>query len=72
MGESGLRIHVRHIRAAGFCLRPAREWWFPHHKLSWSDFLTEGLSAEFLRGLNDGIANRVIAAAEAEEANNGR
>jgi hypothetical protein len=39
--------------------------------LDWNRFLEEGLSADFIRELNDPISNRALAVAEAEESANG-
>jgi hypothetical protein len=62
---SDLRIHARHIRAAKLCMGGARQW-FASRDLDWNDFLTNGISADFIRGLDDPISNRALAEAEHE------
>lgn len=64
---SELRIYVRHIRAAKLCTNGARPW-FEEHNLDWNAFLRDGISADTIRQLDDGISNRALAAAEAEAA----
>ena len=60
-----MTVYMRHIRAAGLCSRGARDW-FSAHDLSWTDFLSSGISVERLRECKDALADRVIKAAEAE------
>lgn len=62
---SELRVYVRHVRAARLCTRGARQW-FATRNLDWNDFLANGLSADFLRELDDPVSNRALAVAEAE------
>jgi hypothetical protein len=62
---SELRVYVHHVRAAKLCMSGARKW-FAMRGLDWNRFLEEGLSADFLRELNDPISNRALAQAEAE------
>ena len=63
-------VRIQHIRAAKLCTKGARRW-FESHGLSWSDFLTNGKSADELDALGDALAFRVTAIAR-EEASNGR
>lgn len=58
------RLYPGDIRAARLCMGGARRW-FASRDLSWNEFLSNGISADFIRDLDDPISNRVLAAAEA-------
>lgn len=60
-----LRIYPRHIRSARLCMRGARRW-FESRQMNWNDFLTNGISADLIRELDDPISNRALAEAEKE------
>jgi hypothetical protein len=67
---SGLRVHMRHIRAAKQCSGGGRNY-FKKYGLSWSDFLQNGIDASILISHNDPLSAPAIAAAR-EEANGRR
>lgn len=62
-----MRVHMRHVRAAGLCSQGGREW-CRRHNLSWSDFLANGLDAEVVRATGDALAMRALTEAEKEAA----
>lgn len=60
-------VHHRHMKAAGidYCNTGARIW-FEHHKLSWSDFINNGIAAEILIDTGDALALAVVEEAKRE------
>lgn len=62
-----LRIHVRHLRAANMCNREPRLW-FKAHKLSWADFVADGIPVSVIEATGDSLAMIVVAAARKEVA----
>ena len=62
-----LRVTVRDVRAARYCLAGVRPW-FRRHGLDWQGFLDTGVDAEVLRATGDGLVEPVIRAAEEREA----
>lgn len=52
-------ITITDIRAAGHCVRGAREW-FERHGLDFRAFLKDGISADELLATGDGLAVEVI------------
>lgn len=54
----------------GFCAQTSRKW-FAANKLSWSDFVFNGIEAEKLLATGDALAVRVVEHARAMEANDG-
>lgn len=59
-------VTISHIRQAKLCAGGARAW-FEHHGFSWSDFLTNGKSADELDATGDALAFRVTAIAREED-----
>lgn len=64
---SELLIHVRHLRAAGMCNREPRLW-FKRHGLSWTEFVTTGISESRILATNDSLALPVVEVARREAA----
>lgn len=62
---SGLRVHMRHVRAAKLCSDGGRTY-FKKYGLSWSDFLKDGIEASVLIAHNDPLSARAVAAAQEE------
>lgn len=62
-----LIVRIEDVRAVPLCTRGARRW-FDGYGLDFRDFLINGIAAETLAALDDALANRVIAAAEARAA----
>jgi hypothetical protein len=66
VSESGeLRIHMRHLRAAGMCNREPRRW-FAAHGFSWSDFLDRGIPAADVAATGDALGLIVVEVARQE------
>jgi hypothetical protein len=58
-GDDDRRVTIDDVRAAGHCVRGAREW-FDRHGLDFRSFLREGIDeAEFLAS-GDGLAARIV------------
>lgn len=54
-----MRVTIDDVRAAGHCVRGAKDW-FERHGLDFRAFLREGIDeAEFL-AKGDGLATRVV------------
>lgn len=62
---SGVRVMMRHLRAAKICSGGSREW-FARHSLNWNQFLAEGVPAEILEATGDPFAIRAVEQARAE------
>lgn len=62
---SGVRVRMRHIRAARLCSGGTRDW-FRHHGLNWSEFLSKGLPVEEFEKTGDKMAIDVANIARAE------
>lgn len=62
-----VRVYVRHLRKADFCMSGGRQW-FADHGFSWSDFLENGIPAETLEATQDQMALTVCQIAR-DEAN---
>jgi hypothetical protein len=60
------RAYVRHVRAAGICMRGARQW-AAGNGFSWADFVTGGVPLSTLRAQNNAFANRVVEAVKKEQ-----
>lgn len=52
---------------AGFCGRGARAW-FAHHRLDWSAFVRDGISATKVLATGDAMGRRVVEHARARRA----
>ena len=61
------RVYAKDIRTAKLCFAGARPW-FRRHGLDWQDFLANGIDAERLAATGDALVLRVIAIAQAREA----
>lgn len=53
---------VRHIRAAQFCSRGARQW-FARHGLDFNEFITKGYPVEVIENTGDALGKQVAALA---------
>lgn len=75
--ERPLRVTIRDLRDARYCLAGVRPW-FRRHGLDWQDFLAHGIEVDRLRTTGDAMVEPVIRIAEtrererATEAGNGR
>jgi hypothetical protein len=58
-------VTMKHVRAAGYCSRAPRVW-FAQRGLSWSDFVTNGISSATLEETGDGLALKVVDIAKAD------
>lgn len=56
---SGILVHARHIRAAGYCVTPGGKEWFEHHKIDWRSFVRNGIPLEALQKIDDEMCRRV-------------
>lgn len=70
MMTSGIRVHVRHVRAACYCTRGLRTW-LREHDIDITDFVKNGAPVEQIEAVGDPMALRVAQLAR-EEAANGR
>lgn len=61
------RVHIRHIRAGGFCARGARDW-AARHNINYTNFLQNGIECEILESTGDHFALTVCRLAREEEA----
>lgn len=52
-------IRIADIRAAGFCVKGARNW-FELHGLDFKAFLRDGMPASTLIEKGDGLAKKVV------------
>ncbi len=52
-------ITINDVRAAGHCVRGARDW-FERHGLDFRDFLKSGISEEAFLASGDALAARVV------------
>jgi len=59
------RVHVRHLRELGYCMRGCRRW-FARRGWDWSRFVQQGLPAGDFRATGDAMATRAAERAEAE------
>lgn len=64
-----VKVYPRHIRKAALCTRGARAW-FKKQGLSWSDFVTNGITDDALTATGDPLALRAANVAR-KEAENG-
>ena len=64
---SEIRVTVRHIRAAKFCSRGARQW-FARHGLDFNEFVVNGYPVEVIENTGDALGKMVadIARQDAE------
>jgi hypothetical protein len=53
------RIHLGDVRAAGYCVLGARDW-FRRHGLDWRGFVRNGIPETDLLATGDALARRVI------------
>lgn len=53
------RVTISDVRAAGYCVRGAREW-FARHGLDFRAFLKDGIAEQELLASGDAIAAEVI------------
>ena len=60
-----MKVYVRHMRAAGVCVKGSREW-CKANNIDFREFVRDGIDAEILKRLNDPITNRLVEAAERE------
>jgi len=58
-----LRVTIRDLRDARYCLAGVRPW-FRRHGLDWQEFLDHGIAAEQLRATGDALVEPVIRIAE--------
>ena len=56
---------LAHARALGYCARGMRRWFTDHH-YSWTEFVQNGVSTEWLRATEDAMAIRLAEEAERE------
>lgn len=61
-----MRVTVDDVRAAGHCVRGAREW-FERHNLDFRAFLRDGIEEEEFLSSGDGLAERIVALKRARE-----
>lgn len=68
----GIRVHVRHVRAAMFCTRGMREW-LHAHGFDITDFVKNGMPIEKWEATGDALALKVgeIARKEVEDGRQG-
>ena len=66
MPEQPLRVTIRDLRDARYCLAGVRPW-FRRHGLNWQDFLARGIAADRLRATGDALVEPVIRIAETRE-----
>jgi hypothetical protein len=52
---SGIKAHVRHLRAEKICMAGARTW-YKHHGLSFPQLLKDGTPVEELEATGDKMA----------------
>lgn len=52
-------VTIKHIRAAGFCVKGARNW-FRANSLSFETLLAEGYPEETLLATGDALAQQVV------------
>lgn len=64
MNQAELIVRLEDMRAANLCVSGARQW-FASNNLDFRDFAKNGIQGHTLASLNDPLANRAIAAAEA-------
>ncbi len=65
---TSIRVHLRHLRMAKprpICHDGAKRWW-ARKGLDWSDFVSNGIDGQVLLDTKDGLARRVVRAAEVE------
>jgi arsenate reductase-like glutaredoxin family protein len=60
-------MHIRHIRASGYCARGAREW-AKRHGIDYNNFLKHGIDCDLLEQTGDHFALTVCKLAREEEA----
>lgn len=69
-------LHIRHIRAAGYCARGARDW-CARHQINYTDFLKNGIDCEVIEQIGDHFGIEVCKrareeAAQLQEVSNGQ
>lgn len=65
---TSVRVYLRHLRLAkprAICHDGAKRWW-ARKGLDWNDFVANGLPGQVLLDTKDGLAARVVRAAELE------
>ncbi len=67
----GLRVKLKHCRAAGFGCGPGLREFGKKHGLSYHKLITEGLDIQELRGIKDARAQGIVQLVE-READNGQ
>lgn len=66
-----IRVTIRDLRAARYCLAGVRPW-FQRHGFNWQDFLEHGIDVDRLRATGDALVDPVIREAETRERTHGR
>lgn len=59
MTDESVMVKMLHVRKAKMCSRGVRAF-LENHKLSWQDFLTEGIASEKLEATGDHMALEVV------------
>ncbi len=65
---TSVRVHLRHLRMAEprpICHDGAKRWW-ARKGFDWPDFVMNGIDGQKLLDTGDGLARRVVNAAEKE------
>lgn len=65
---SGIIVHVRHMRALGFCLKGCRKF-YASHGLDWKECLAKGTPVEQIEATGDAMAMKVASLARKEAEN---
>ena len=63
MIDPNVQCHVRDIRAAGICMKGARDW-FKARDMDWTSFLSEGLNSGHFVATGDPFALRMVECAK--------
>jgi len=61
------RVTMADVRACGFCVRGAREW-FRRQGVDFAEFLSQGITVTFMEETGDELALRVAAVVRARSA----
>lgn len=64
---SVIRLHIRHIRQAGYCASGARAW-AKRHNINYTEFLQNGIDVEVFEQIGDHFAMHVCHLAREEAA----
>lgn len=57
--DGNLPLTITDCRRAGYCAKGVKQW-FEQHGLDFRDFLKNGTTVEKVRGIGDGLAQRII------------